>query len=362
MDTSRGNRMLKELLGVEHAIIQAPMAGGVTTEELVGAVSRAGGLGMIGAGGMDPEALRKAIHGLKKRNDGAFGANLFVPWNFKVTEENIAGAYEKLRPVYDHFGLEQEIFIPPDMKDIKVKFDAQLDVIVEEKVPVCSFIFGIPESHHIEQLKEAGTILLGTATTVEEAEAIERAGFDAVVLQGAEAGGHRGTFLNPVDDSLVGLMSLIPEAADQLSIPVIAAGGIMDGRGVAAARILGAAGVQLGTAFISTEESGAHPVHKNALSENRHTPSVLTKVFTGRAARAIQNTFIRDMGEHMKSMVDYPVQRRLTQPVQDASKAVGSTEYAMLLAGQGKSMARSMSAGELIRQLVIEAKAFGVEV
>lgn len=196
MDTSRGNRMLKELLGVEHAIIQAPMAGGVTTEELVSAVSRAGGLGMIGAGGMDPEALRKTIHELKKRNDGAFGANLFVPWNFKVTEENIAGAYEKLRPVYDHFGLEQETFIPPDMKDIKVKFDAQLDVIVEEKVPVCSFIFGIPENRHIERLKEAGTILLGTATTVEEAEAIERPDSMLLCFRGqkrAATGGHSST-------------------------------------------------------------------------------------------------------------------------------------------------------------------------
>lgn len=354
--------MLKELLGVEHAIIQAPMAGGITTEKLVGAVSEAGGLGMIGAGGMDADALRNMIHALKRKQKGSFGANLFVPWDFKVTEENIAEAYEALRPMYELFGLEQESFMPPDLEEVRMKFNAQLDVIVEEQVPVCSFIFGIPENHHIERLKEAGTILIGTATTVEEAEAIERAGFDAVVLQGAEAGGHRGTFLSPVEDSLVGLMSLIPEAADQLSIPVIAAGGIMDGRGVAAARILGAAGVQLGTAFISTEESGAHLVHKNALSENRHVPSVLTRVFTGRAARAIKNTFIRDMAEHTKSMVDYPVQRRLTQPIQDASKARNSTEYAMLLAGQGKSMARAMSAGELIRQLVLEAKELGVEV
>ncbi|WP_246094961.1 NAD(P)H-dependent flavin oxidoreductase [Salinicoccus cyprini] len=359
MKTSRSNDMLKNLLGVDHAIIQSPMAGGITTLRLVSAVSKAGGLGMIGAGGLEPEDLRKLIRDLKK-DAGTFGANLFVPWQFKVTEQGISEAYEALKPLYERFDLDQRTVAPVAYEDVENKFNERIEVIIEEQVPVCSFIFGIPSHQQIERLKEAGIILIGTATTVKEAEMVERAGFDAVVLQGVEAGGHRGSFLDPVEDSLVGLMSLIPEAADHLSIPLIASGGIMDGRGIAAARILGAAGVQLGTAFISTEESGAHAVHKNALSADRGVPSVLTRVFTGRAARAIKNTFIKDMSEHTKRMVDYPVQRTLTQPIQDASKAQNSTDYAMLLAGQGKAMARYMSAAELVQQLVVETEELGI--
>ncbi|MXQ50862.1 hypothetical protein GQ671_06220 [Salinicoccus hispanicus] len=352
--------MLKNLLGIEHAIIQSPMAGGITTTRLVSAVSKAGGLGMIGAGGIAPEELRKMIRKLKKKNIRSFGANLFVPWKFKVTEQGISEAYEALKPFYEKFNLDQEALVPVSYEEVENKFNEQIEVIIEEQVPVCSFIFGIPSHQQIERLKEAGIILIGTATTVKEAETVERAGFDAVVLQGAEAGGHRGSFLDPVNDSLIGLMSLIPEAADHLSIPIIAAGSIMDGRGIAAARVLGASGVQLGTAFISTEESGAHAVHKNALSADRDVPSVLTRVFTGRTARAIKNTFIKDMSELAKGMVDYPVQRSLTQPIQDASKAQNSTDYAMLLAGQGKAMARYVSAAELVQQLVVETEALGI--
>lgn len=352
--------MLKNLLGIEHAIIQSPMAGGITTTRLVSAVAKAGGLGMIGAGGLAPDELRKVIRKLKKKNIGSFGANLFVPWKFKVSEQEISDAYAALKPMYEKFDLEQQTLVPVTYEMVEDAFNERIEVVIEEQVPVCSFIFGIPSHQQIERLKEAGIILIGTATTVKEAETVERAGFDAVVLQGAEAGGHRGSFLDSVEDSLVGLMSLIPEAADHLSIPIIASGSIMDGRGIAAARVLGAAGVQLGTAFLSTEESGAHIVHKNALSADRDTPSILTSVFTGRAARAIKNTFITDMSEQTQRMVDYPVQRSLTQPVQDASKANNSMDYGMLLAGQGKAMARYISARELIEQLIAETQELGM--
>ncbi|GAB3063095.1 NAD(P)H-dependent flavin oxidoreductase [Salinicoccus sesuvii] len=362
MKTSRNNDMLKNLLGIEHAIIQSPMAGGITTVRLVSAVAKSGGLGMIGAGGLAPEELRKIVRKLKKKNISAFGVNLFVPWKFKTTEEEISDAYKALKPLYDKFDLKQQVVEPVTYEMVEKAFNERIEIVIEEQVPVCSFIFGLPSHQQIERLKEAGVILIGTATTVKEAETVERAGFDAVVLQGVEAGGHRGSFLAAVDDSLIGLMSLIPEAADHLSIPIIASGSIMDGRGIAAARILGAAGVQLGTAFISTDESGAHTIHKNALSADRDTPSVLTSVFTGRAARAIKNTFITDMSRQTQKLVDYPVQRSLTQPIQDASKADGNIDYGMLLAGQGKARARYISASELIEQLVAETLDLGMTI
>lgn len=362
MNNTRDNAMLREMLGIRHAIIQAPMAGGITTAELVAGVSNAGGLGMIGAGSMEAEALRKLIRQVKKKTSHSFGVNLFVPWHFEVTNSDMVRAFETLQPVYDKLGIEQQPVAPVAPETVEERFEQQIDAVIEERIPVCSFIFGIPATHHIERLKEAGVVLLGTATTVSEAEAIERAGFDAVVMQGAEAGGHRGSFLKEVEDSLIGLISLIPQTQDHVDIPVIAAGGIMDGRGVAAARILGASGVQLGTAFISTEESGAHKVHKQSLSKDHDTPSVLTRLFTGRAARAVKNRFIQEMSDHDGVMVEYPVQRKLTQPIQDASKTAGSTDYAMLLAGQGKDMARQLSVKALVAKLVEETEAFRLEI
>ncbi|MFB9860296.1 NAD(P)H-dependent flavin oxidoreductase [Salinicoccus siamensis] len=362
MIDTRDNAMLKEMLGIKHAIIQAPMAGGITTAELVAGVSDAGGLGVIGGGSLEAPALSKLIRQVKKKTSHSFGVNLFVPWHFEVTTADMARAFDTLKPVYDKLGIEQQPIAPVAPETVEERFEQQIDAVIEERVPVCSFIFGIPDNHHIERLKEAGIVLLGTATTVREAEAIERAGFDAVVMQGAEAGGHRGSFLQEVEESLNGLISLIPETRDHINIPLIAAGGIMDGRGIAAARILGASGVQLGTAFLSTEESGAHKVHKEALSKDRDTPSVLTRLFTGRAARAVRNRFIQEMTGRDEHVVEYPVHRKLTQPIQDASKKEGSTEYAMLLAGQGKNMARYLPVKSLIAKLVGETETFNIEI
>ncbi|MHC0552986.1 NAD(P)H-dependent flavin oxidoreductase [Salinicoccus sp. CNSTN-B1] len=362
MIDTRDNAMLKEMLGIKHAIIQAPMAGGITTAELVAGVSDAGGLGMIGGGSLEAPALSKLIRQVKKKTSHSFGVNLFVPWHFEVTTADMARAFDTLKPVYDKLGIEQQPVDPVTPETVELRFEQQIDAVIEERVPVCSFIFGIPDNRHIERLKEAGVVLLATATTVNEAEAIERAGFDAVVMQGAEAGGHRGSFLKDVEDSLNGLMTLIPETRDHTNLPLIAAGGIMDGRGIAAARILGASGVQLGTAFLSAEESGAHTVHKQALSTERDAPSVLTRLFTGRAARAVKNRFIQEMAGHDGYMVEYPVQRKLTQPIQDASKTAGSTEYAMLLAGQGKNMARQLPVKSLVAKLIEETEALRLEI
>lgn len=354
MDSKR----VRGLLGVEHAIIQAPMAGGITTSGLVSEVSNAGGLGMIAAGSLGPEDLRGLIQETRARTGRHFGVNLFIPRDFEVTDRDISRALGLLRPAYEAFDLGQKEITPPAPEDIREKFEAQLDVVIEEGVPIASFIFGVPHDDQILRLKEAGIIMLATATTAEEAAAIEAAGMDAVILQGSEAGGHRGAFLRSSEDSLIGLMSLIPDAAARVDIPVIAAGGIMTGRNIAAAGILGAEGVQMGTAFLAVHESGAHRLHKSILTESRDAPAVLTKLFTGRQARAVKNRFISEFSGVQEEMVDYPVQRSLTQPFQDASKESGVPDYAMLLSGQGKQSARDISAADLMERLAAEAEAF----
>lgn len=332
------------------------MAGGITTSALVSEVSNAGGLGMIAGGSLTPDNLTRLIRETRERTDRNFGVNLFIPREFEVTEQQIGNALERLKPAYEAAGVEQKAITPPAPKAVSEKFDAQIDAVIAEKVPVVSFIFGMPDDDQVKRLKNAGIIMLATATTAEEAAAIGAAGLDAVILQGAEAGGHRGVFIRQSEDSLVGLMSLVPEAAERVDIPVIAAGGIMTGRNIAAAGILGAEGVQMGTAFIAVRESGAHPLHKTTLTQSVDVPAVLTKLFTGREARAVKNRFISEFSEFQAEMVDYPVQRSLTQPFQDASKERGVPDYAMLLAGQGKQFARNLSARELVETLVAEVK------
>lgn len=356
------SKRVEALLGTDHGIIQAPMAGGITTASLVSEVSNAGGFGMIAAGSLTGDALRNLIQETKALTDRNFGVNMFIPREFEVPSQSIGLALRALRPAYEAFDLEQPEIAPPSPEEIREKFKSHIDVIIEERVPVVSFIFGVPEDDQIERLKSEGIVMLATATTAEEAADIEAAGLDAVIVQGSEAGGHRGAFRNPSEDSLIGLMSLIPETCARVDIPVIAAGGIMDGRNIAAAGVLGAEGVQMGTAFLAVRESGAHPLHKRILTESTDVPAVLSTLFTGRQARVVKNRFISDFEGLEGEMVDYPVQRSLTQPFQNASKDSGVPDYAMLLAGQGKQFARDISARSLMEALVSEAKAFGFDI
>lgn len=356
------SKRVRDLLGVDRAIIQAPMAGGITTPDLVAEVSAAGGLGMIAGGSLAPDDLRSLIRETRGRTGRNFGVNLFIPRNFEVTDSDIENAFRLLRPAYDAFGLEQEPVTPAAPGDIREKFDRQLDVVIEEGVPVVSFIFGIPDADQLSRLKSYGIVTLATATTAGEAADIAAAGLDAVILQGAEAGGHRGAHPGTTEDSLTGLMPLISESVKRVDIPVIAAGGIMTGRGIVSAGILGSEGVQMGTAFLAALESGAHPLHKKILTESADIPAVLTKLFTGRQARAVKNRFISEFGMFEDEMAAYPVQRSLTQPFQDASKNAGSPDYAMLLAGQGKQHARHIPAAKLIEALSLEVGELGYDI
>jgi nitronate monooxygenase len=348
---------MTELLKIEHPIIQAPMAGGITISKLVAEVSNAGGLGMIGAGYMTSTQIREQIREIKQLTSKPFGINLFVPTEFTYTENEINSANELLQPIRNQLHINEENSIEiPTSAHVFESFTEQIKVVIEERVPVCSFTFGIPSKEIMKELNRNHIILMGTATTVEEAIIVEKSGMDMVVVQGSEAGGHRGNFIRLSQDSLIGLMSLIPQVVDHVSIPVIAAGGIMDGRGLMASLCLGAMGVQMGTAFLTCIESGAHPIYKKAILHAKEDQIVLTRAFSGKYARGIKNKFIEEMEKHEDLLPDFPVQNALTQPIRKASSSQQNPDYLSLWSGQSPRLAKNQSVKILFQTILTEAK------
>ncbi|MEK5175662.1 nitronate monooxygenase [Heyndrickxia sp. FSL W8-0496] len=351
------NNKMTELLKVKYPIIQAPMAGGITTSALVAEVSNTGGLGMIGAGYLTPVQTREQIKEVKQLTSNPFGINLFVPNEFKVTENEIKSANQFLNPIRQKLNLEQkENMEIPNYKDVYETFIEQIKVVIEEKIPICSFTFGIPSIEIMAELKQANIILIGTATTVREAVENEKAGMDIVVAQGSEAGGHRGSFMNESQESLIGLMSLIPQVVDDVNIPVVAAGGIMDGRGLMASICLGAMGVQMGTAFLTCIESGANKVYKEAILNAKEEQTVLTRSFSGKWARGIKNKFILEMQKHEALLPDFPAQNTLTQDIRKTSSAQKNQDFMSLWSGQTPRLAKNQNVKSLITNIMAEAK------
>lgn len=232
----------------------------------------------------------------------------------------------------------------------------QLAVAQQEQVNIISFTFGSPAPAVIQQLKQNGALVIGTATNVREAIQLQEYGYDAVVAQGSEAGGHRGTFLGSFESSLIGTMALVPQIVDHVDIPVIAAGGIMDGRGLAAALMLGACGVQMGTAFLTCPEAGSHAKHKEAILQSTEEDTVITKVFSGRYARGIRNRFVKEMEGHRVELPDYPIQQSLTQPLRKKAAELGRPELMSLWCGQGARLSQIKPAAELVQQIVQQAQ------
>lgn len=342
------NSSLTKALNITHPIIQAPMAGGITTPELVAAVSNAGALGSIGAGYMTPEALQKAIQETKALTDRPFSVNLFVPdEGLEVTEEELRETADKLDPFLEELGTELGD-LPTNFAQ---PFHEQLDVVIREQIPIASFTFGIPSDDIIARLKEANVFVIGTATTVNEALELEKAGMDAIVAQGSEAGGHRGTFQTSFAQAMVGTIALVPQMADHVNVPLIAAGGIMDARGVLAAEVLGASAVQLGTAFLTCKESGAHPLHQETILESYENSTVVTSVFSGKPARGINNRFIEEMNDE-SDILPYPVQNALTNPLRQEASKQENIQFMSLWAGQGIRLSKRTSAQQLIDEIV----------
>lgn len=343
-------------------IIQAPMLG-ASTAEMAAAVCRAGGLGSL-APGLSPAALTQAVEGLRRVTDRPFAVNLFVLDAARTDDGQVAAALERLAPYHRELGL------PPPRVPARwaEDFGAQLDAVVACAPAVASFTFGCLSAAQVARLHAAGTAVIGTATTVAEARAWAAVGADAVCAQGSEAGGHRGTFLRPVEQSLIGTMALVPAIRDAVEIPVIAAGGIMDGRGIAAALSLGAWAVQLGTAFLLADEAATNPAWRRAITATAaartegagaadgEDPTRLTRAFSGRTARGIENRFMRELRAVEPELPDYPVQNALTQELRAAASRAGKADFLSLWAGQGVRKARAVGSEQLVRELWREAQ------
>ncbi|TCP58097.1 nitronate monooxygenase [Tumebacillus sp. BK434] len=341
-----------EKLGIRVPILQAPMAGGATTPELMAAVSNAGGLGSLGAGYLSAAAMREAIRRIRELTDQPFAVNLFVPESPREDAVRSAAANGLMRPYRAELGLPEE----PSVAAYAEPFAEQIAVVLEERVPVFSFTFGIPSAEVLQQLREQGITTIGTATTVREAVLLEQSGIDLIHAQGGEAGGHRGTFLGRPEDALVGTMALVPQIVDGVTLPVIAAGGIMDGRGIAAALMLGAEAVQLGTAFLTTAECGIHPAYKAALLTSTEESTSLTKAFSGKPARGLQNRFLREMEPHQHALPDYPIQNALTRDIRQAAAKQNNPDFLSLWAGQGSRLTRQETAAELMSRLIEQTR------
>ncbi len=332
-------------------IIQAPMAGGITTTKLVTEVSLHGGLGMIGAGYMTTLQLEEQIKEVKQHMTHRFGVNLFVPSSFQADEKKIRDTQLLLQKYEGSLGMESQKLRLPTFEETSKEFENQVETILSNRVPICSFTFGLPSRELIQEFKKEGILLIGTATTVDEAMANEEVGMDAVVVQGYEAGGHRGNFLSTHEEGSIGLMSFIPQAVEKVRIPVIAAGGIMDGRGVVAALSLGAQAVQMGTAFLVCKESGAASIHKQAILQARPEEIQLTRAFSGKWARGIENKFMQEMNERESVIPDFPIQHTLTQPIRKAATEQNQSDYMSLWAGQSPMLSKDQTVKMLMDRL-----------
>jgi nitronate monooxygenase len=342
---------LCQLLGISHPIIQAPMAGGTTTVELVAAVSGAGALGSVGAAYLSPEQIRETARQIRERTDRPFNVNLFVGGD----DGRGARDPSALLVLLAHYHVELGLPAPVPPAPVPDPFEAQLQAVLEAAPAVFSFTFGVPTAPALAALKARGIKVVGTATTVAEARHLEAAGVDMVVAQGAEAGGHRGTFAGPCERSLVGTLALVPQVVDAVAVPVIAAGGIMDGRGLVAARALGAAGVQMGTAFLTCRESGAPAAYKAAVRAAHDDQTEVTRAFSGRPARGVVNEWMRALRGREDAILPFPLQNAATRPLRNEAARRGDTRYLSLWAGQGAGLARDLPAAELVRRLVREA-------
>lgn len=346
---------LLSALGIPHPIVLAPLGGGPSTPELVAAVAGAGGLGILAAPYLAPGALRAAADRVRALTDRPFGVNLFAGGHPHAVSADPGPMLALLAPIHAHLGLPPPAApaLPPD------PFPAQLEVVLELRPALFSFTFGVPGPEAMEALRARGILTLGTATTAAEACALAEAGVDAVVAQGAEAGGHRGTFLGAFDAAMVPTLRLVREVVRETSLPVVAAGGIMDGPGVRAALDAGASAAALGTAFLACPESGAPEPYKRALLAARADRTVITRAFSGRPARGLENGFVRSLAGREAAILPYPLQNALTRDMRQAAARAGDADHLSLWAGQGVAGIRSMPAAELVRTLVEELREAG---
>src|SRR6195256_481979 len=346
------NRLTTKL-GIDYPIIQGPL-GGLSSQRLTAAVSNFGGLGSFGAHGLTPEAIKDVIAQIRSLTSKLFAMNLWVSMEDEGARTSDENAFNRsLAPLAVHIaalGAPRPKYEPYPW----IRFEDQARVLLDEKVPVFSFIYGIPPQEILEECRAKHIVTIGTATTPEEGAALQDAGVDAIVASGLEAGGHRGSFLRSAEDSLTGTFSLVPQIADMINVPVIAAGGIADARGVIAALALGAEAVQMGTVFLACEESGASLPHRQALRGKKAGHTALTKGFTGRLARGIHNRLVEQLNREGTPILPYPLQRSLVRNLAIPAEAAGRSDLLPLWAGQSANLSTCTDVSGFLSSLVEE--------
>ncbi|PBC75696.1 nitronate monooxygenase [Streptomyces sp. TLI_235] len=340
-----------ELVGLDHPVVQGPFGGGLSSVALAATVSESGGLGSFGAHHLPPDALAGLVKDLRAATARPFAVNLWVPQPGEGETRATAADVARLHPYYAELGLPD-----PSTELRRPDFDEQVDALLAAEPPVISLVMGLPPQRVVAEARRRGILLIGTATTVAEAEALERAGVDAVVASGSDAGGHRGAFLSPVRESLVGTFALVPQVADAVRVPVVAAGGITDGRGLAAALVLGADAVQIGTGFLACAESAASEVHRRALLSPEARTTVLTRLFSGRTARGIANRFVREMAACEDEVPPYPVQNALMVPLRTEAAARGDSGLVAMWSGQAAGLAVGGAAADYLAGVLADAE------
>jgi nitronate monooxygenase len=345
---------LVDLLQIAHPVIQAPMAG-LGTVELAAAVCAGGGLGSIGCALQQPEAAASTIRDLQARTSRPFNVNFFCHRPARDDARLQRAWYQRLSPYYRELRVAGTV---PRVSELAPFGESMCSVIEGTRPRVVSFHFGLPDAVFLDRIRAAGCCVMSSATTVEEALWLEAKGADVVIAQGHEAGGHRATFLRSDPDAAAqqpGMVALVPQVVDAVKVPVVAAGGIADGRGIAAAFALGAAGVQIGTAYLRCPEAATTQLHREALRHSSADATLLTNVFTGRPARAICNRIIREIGPILGELPDFPFASGALAPLRAAAEAKGAADFTPLWSGQAAPLGRSLPAKLLTVTLASEA-------
>lgn len=341
-----------ELLGIDHPILQAPMAG-VSTPALAAAVSNAGALGAIGVGAAGAQGARAMMREVRAQTNKPYHANFFAHKSPMRDAAKESAWIRELAPAFAELGAAPPAMLEEGYASF-LDDAAQLDAVLEERPPIVSFHFGLPRTEQIERMRGYGAVLLASATSVEEAVACEKAGMDAVIAQGLEAGGHRGVH-DGNEDREIGLFALLPQIRDAVSIPVIAAGGVADGRGIAAAFALGADGVQMGTAFVACPETSAGKRHRSLLG-GAANETVVTRGVSGRAARGFRNALIDAVAENEAAAPDYPVAYDAAKALSRAASEAGREGFEVMWAGQAAPLSRRLPARDLVAALMRETE------
>ncbi len=348
------NRRILDLLGIELPIIQAPMAGAQLSAMAV-AVSEAGGLGSLPCAMLNQEQARAELNAFRKATRRPINVNFFCHRPPSPDPRRDAAWRERLARYYSELGLDSSARATGPGRG---PFDEAMCEVVEELRPeVVSFHFGLPENRLLLRARAAGAKILGSATTVDEARWLQDHGCDAVIAQGYEAGGHRGIFLTDDISTQPGTMALVPQMVDAIRLPVIATGGIADARGIAAAFVLGASAVQLGTAYLFCPEAKVSAVHREALRRAKDNTTALTNVFSGRPARGIVNRLIREVGPSSDLAPEFPLASSAIAPLRSKSEEMRSEDFAQMWAGQAAALGRELTSAELTRALARETLA-----